>query len=195
MPTLRPFLAILAFALALTLAACGTTTQTAGVRNAGPVTETQRVGSYTLGSSDRLRVNVFGHADLSGEFEIDGSGAISMPLIGQVIAEDLTTVQLEETIAARLADGYVLNPRVSAEVINYRPFYILGEVARPGEYPYTNGLTVQNAVAAAGGFTYRANRRVVFIKSRDSDREIAYDLAPGTVVRPGDTVRIGERIF
>ncbi|MEX1250646.1 MAG: SLBB domain-containing protein, partial [Hyphomonas sp.] len=85
--------------------------------------------------------------------------------------------------------------RVSAEVINYRPFYILGEVGRPGEYPFTSGLTVQNAVAAAGGFTYRANKRVIYIKSMDSDREIPYDLTPGTVVKPGDTLRVGERIF
>jgi polysaccharide export outer membrane protein len=142
-----------------------------------------------------LRVTVFGHPDLSGEFEVDGSGSISMPLIGQMRAIGLSTVELETAIAEKLSDGYVLNPRVSAEVINYRPFYILGEVGRPGEYPYTSGLTVQNAVAAAGGFTYRANKRAVFIKSIDSDEEILYDLTPSTVVKPGDTIRIGERIF
>jgi protein involved in polysaccharide export with SLBB domain len=99
-----------------------------------------------------------------------------------------------QTAGARAA-GYILDPRVSVEVINYRPFYILGEVGKPGEYPFTNGLTVQNAVAAAGGFSYRANKKVVYIKSMDSDREIAYDLTPATVVKPGDTLRIGERIF
>ncbi len=194
MPTFRTLFAVLAIMLSFAVAACGTT-PTAGAREAVTVGETQRISAYTLGSSDRLRITVFGHADLSGEFEIDGTGAISMPLIGQVSAEDLTTVQLEELIATKLSDGYVLDPRVSAEVINYRPFYILGEVARPGEYPYTNGLSVQNAIAAAGGFTYRANRRVVYIKSVDSANEVAYDLTPGTVVRPGDTLRIGERIF
>ena len=102
---------------------------------------------------------------------------------------------LEQSITQTLASGYILDPRVSVEVINYRPFYILGEVGKPGEYPYTNGLTVQNAVAAAGGFSYRANKRTVYIKSMDSDREIAYELTPGTVVNPGDTLRIGERIF
>ena len=107
----------------------------------------------------------------------------------------LSTAQLETSITETLAAGYILDPRVSVEVINYRPFYILGEVGTPGEYPYTNGLTVQNAVAAAGGYTYRANKRVVYIKSIESDREIAYDLTPGTVVKPGDTLRIGERIF
>ena len=118
-----------------------------------------------------------------------------MPLIGQVRALGLSTVELENALAENLSDGYVLNPRVSVEVINYRPFYILGEVGRPGEYPYTSGLTVQNAVAAAGGFTYRANKRVVFIKSIDNEAEIPYDLTPSTVVKPGDTIRIGERIF
>jgi len=194
MPTLRTFLAVLTLMLSFAVAACGTT-PTAGAREAVTVGETQRISAYTLGSSDRLRITVFGHQDLSGEFEIDGTGAISMPLIGQVSAEDLTTVQLEALIASKLSEGYVLDPRVSAEVINYRPFYILGEVARPGEYPYTNGLSVQNAIAAAGGFTYRANRRVIYIKSMDSNSEIAYDLTPGTVVRPGDTLRVGERIF
>ncbi len=197
MIALRPLYTLLFAALALVLAACGSTGgQTAGAREAdAPEAQTQVASAYKLGSSDRLRVTVFGHPDLSGEFEVDGSGAISLPLIGQQKAEGLSTKQLEASITATLAKGYILDPRVSAEVINYRPFYILGEVGRPGEYPFTSGLTVQNAVAAAGGFTYRANKRVVYIKSIDSDREIAYDLTPGTVVKPGDTLRIGERIF
>lgn len=197
MPTLRSLLAMMALALGLLLSACGTG-PTAGARDAGTAAEavaTRSVAAYTLGSSDRLRIAVFGHPDLSGEFEVDGTGAVSLPLIGQVAAEGLTTIQLEQTIANKLSDGYILNPRVSAEVINYRPYYILGEVGRPGEYPFTSGLTVPNAVAAAGGFTYRANKRVIFIRSVDSDREIAYDLTPTTVVKPGDTLRVGERIF
>jgi polysaccharide export outer membrane protein len=196
MSSFRP-LTLLAAGFALLLAACGTSgaTQPASARDAAPAAAMQAATAYTLGSSDRLRVTVFGHNDLSGEFEVDGTGSISMPLIGQVKAQGLTTAQLEQSIAASLANGYILNPRVSAEVINYRPFYILGEVGNPGTYPYTNGLTVQNAVAAAGGFTYRANKRVVYIKSIDSDREVAYELTPTTVVKPGDTLRIGERIF
>ena len=180
----------------LLLSACGTTGGgTVGAREAAPVTQSQIAESYKLGSSDRLRVTVFGHPDLSGEFEVDGTGSISLPLVGQVEALGLSTVELEQTIAAKLSEGYILNPRISAEVINYRPFYVLGEVGRAGEYPYTNGLTVQNAIAAAGGFSYRANKKVVYIKSIDSDREIAYDLTPTTIVKPGDTIRIGERIF
>lgn len=195
MMTLRSFLAMMALALGLMVSACGTTATTAGARDADPVTESQVVTPYKLGSSDRLRVTVFGHQDLSGEFEVDGSGAISMPLIGEVNAVGLSARELEAAIAGRLSDGYILNPRVSAEVINYRPFYILGEVSRPGEYPFTSGLTVQNAVAAAGGYTYRANKRIVYIKSMDAGGEVAYELTPTTVVKPGDTIRIGERIF
>ncbi len=195
MTVLRSFTILLFSALALMLAACGTSGQTAGARAAEPDAQTQMTSAYKLGSSDRLRVTVFGHPDLSGEFEVDGTGSISLPLIGQQKAEGLATSELEKTIATTLSNGYILDPRVSVEVINYRPFYILGEVGQPGEYPYTNGLTVQNAVAAAGGFSYRANKKVVFIKSMDSDREIAYDLTPATVVKPGDTLRIGERIF
>lgn len=196
MIALRPLYVLILSALAFGLAACGSTGgQTAGAREASPDALTQVASAYALGPSDRLRVTVFGHPDLSGEFEVDGAGSISLPLIGQQKAVGLSTAQLESSVTQTLAAGYILDPRVSIEVINYRPFYILGEIGQPGEYPYTNGLTVQNAVAAAGGFTYRANKRVVFIKSIDSDREIAYDLTPGTVVKPGDTLRIGERIF
>lgn len=195
MTVLRPVFILILSALALMLSACGSTGQTAGARAAEPDAQTQMATAYTLGSSDRLRVTVFGHPDLSGEFEVDGTGSISLPLIGQMKAEGLATSELEKSIATTLAAGYILDPRVSVEVINYRPFYILGEVGKPGEYPFTNGLTVQNAVAAAGGFSYRANKKVVYIKSMDSDREIAYDLTPATVVKPGDTLRIGERIF
>lgn len=195
MTALRPILLLLIAAMMAFLAACGSTGATQGARELGPVAQAQVNSAYTLGSSDRLRVTVFGHPDLSGEFEVDGTGQISLPLIGQKKAEGLSTSMLEQSITQTLASGYILDPRVSVEVINYRPFYILGEVGKPGEYPYTNGLTVQNAVAAAGGFSYRANKRTVYIKSMDSDREIAYELTPGTVVKPGDTLRIGERIF
>ncbi len=175
--------------------ACTTSQGVVASRDNTELVRSQTISAYTLGSADRLRVIVFGHQDLSGEFEIDGTGKVAMPLIGQVEALGMTTSEFERSVADKLADGYILNPRVSAEVINYRPYYILGEVGQPGEYPYINGLSVQNAVAAAGGFSYRANRRVVYIKSVDSDREIAYELNPTTLVRPGDTIRIGERIF
>ena len=193
---LRPLITAVFGALLLSIAACQSTV-TAGPRAAsGEEVEQQgSVGAYTLGNGDQLRITVFGQPDLSGQFEVDGTGAISMPLIGQVQALGLTTPELESHIVSMLEGDYILNPRVSAEVINYRPYYILGEVNRPGEYPYTSGLTVLNAVAAAGGFTYRAKKTVVFIKSVDSGEEQAFELTTSTVVRPGDTLRIDERLF
>lgn len=150
---------------------------------------------YQLGAGDQLRVIVFGEAELSGEFFVDGSGSVSVPLIGEVMAEGRTLAQFRSDLETRLADGYLTDPRVSAEVLNYRPFYILGEVENAGEYPYIDGLTVMNAVARAGGFTYRAQKRRVFIKRANSDVEIEIELSPTLRVLPGDTVRIPERFF
>jgi len=193
--SVRTILTIILAGAFLTLSAC----QAGGAITRSDTSETlaeqQAAPAYTLGTGDRLRINVYGQPDLSGEFEVDGSGSISLPLVGQLAAVGLTTPELEAEIVKRLEVDYVLNPRVSAEVTNYRPYYILGEVGSPGEYPYTSGLTVLNAVAAAGGFSYRANKKKVHIKSADSNREITYKLDTTTVVKPGDTLRIEERIF
>ena len=153
------------------------------------------VAEYTLSSGDQVKITVFGQEDLSGQFDVDGSGTFSMPLIGQIDAEGLTVPELEARIASSLSDGYLKNPRVSAEVANYRPYYILGEVRNPGEYPYTNGLTVMEAVASAGGFTYRARKNTVFVRGTDAVSEQSMELTATTQVKPGDTLRIGERIF
>ncbi len=204
--TKKRFILISTAALAaLALSACQSGGGSAGIGRClasgeqilpASATSTNVQSAYALGSADRLRITVFGETDLSGEFEVDGSGQVSMPLIGQFKAAGLTTVQLEKAIADLLLRGdYVLNPRVSAEVINYRPFYIFGEVNTSGEYPFTSNLTVVKAVATAGGFNYRANTKVVKIKHIDKTAEIAYELTPTTMVRPGDTLRICERIF
>ena len=176
MTIFRAILLALAAGTFLLVSACqsGTVTQRSDATDVA--TDQRTAPAYVLGNGDRLRVTVFGHPDLSGEFDVDGSGAISLPLIGQLDALGLTTPELEARIVVTLDGDYILNPRVSAEVINYRPFYILGEVGSPGEYPYTSGLTVLNAVAAAGGFTYRANKKVVFIKSVDGAEEQSYKL-------------------
>lgn len=147
---------------------------------------------YELGRGDRLRINVFGEPDLSGEFEIDGSGSLSMPLIGVVNGGGLTSRELEVEIARMLSDGYLKNPQVSVEVLNYRPFYILGEVKTPGSYPYREGMTLLNAAALAGGFTYRADADDIRVK-RDGREEVR--MTPDTVVEPGDIIRVTERIF
>lgn len=160
-----------------------------------PVAAAPQTTEYTLSSGDQVKITVFGQDDLSGQFDVDGSGTFSMPLIGQVSAEGLTIPELEARIADSLSDGYLINPQVSAEVANYRPFYILGEVRTPGEYPYTNGLTVMEAVASAGGFSYRARKNVVFVRGADATEEVSVPLTATTQVKPGDTLRIGERIF
>lgn len=150
---------------------------------------------YVLGHGDKVRVIVYDEPTLSGEFFVSPTGKVSMPLVGDVNAADLTLSQFQQGVTEALRGGYLKEPRVSAEVLTYRPFYILGEVNKPGEYPYTSGLTVLNAVATAGGFTYRAQTRKVFIRRRGAAREESYALAPETKVAPGDTVRIAERFF
>lgn len=148
---------------------------------------------YRLGSGDRLRVTVFGENDLSGEFQVDGAGSVAMPLIGEVRARGLTVRELEKAVTVALQDGYLKRPQVSIEVLNYRPFYILGEVQRPGSYPYVDGMTVLNAVALAGGYTYRARTtRLGIRRANDAEeREVGDD----AVVLPGDVIRIPERFF
>jgi len=151
--------------------------------------------AYQLGGGDQLRVIVFGEDDLSGEFQIDGDGFVSLPLIGEVQAGGLTLREFETEVEAALADGYLRAPRVSAEVLNYRPFYIIGEVQEGGEYPYTQGMSILNAVAVAGGYTYRADRSRVFITRAGTDGEVAYRADQNVRVLPGDIIRVPERFF
>lgn len=155
----------------------------------------REVSDYQLGSGDQLRVIVFGEESLSGEFVVDGSGYVSMPLVGEVLAKGKTVREFQRNVADSLKQGYLKDPRVSAEVLNYRPYYILGEVKTSGEYPYSDGLTVLNAVATAGGFTYRANTKIVLIKRAGGRTEEEYPLTATTPVQPGDTIRISERLF
>jgi polysaccharide export outer membrane protein len=150
---------------------------------------------YQLGSGDKVRVTVYGEPSLSGEFYVTGSGVVSLPLIGEVKAAGLGLRQFQDAVQTALSDGYLKEPRVSAEVLDFRPFYILGEVTKPGTYPYTSGLTVLNAVATAGGFTYRADKGKVYIKRKGETSESKSELSPTVIVQPGDTIRIGERFF
>jgi polysaccharide export outer membrane protein len=113
---------------------------------------------YRLGSGDRVKVTVFRHVDLSGEFSLDGSGNFALPLVGEIEARGLTSRELEQKIVTRLSDGFIRDPQVGVEILNYRPFYILGEVKTPGSYPFQNNMNVLNAVALAGGFSYRRSR-------------------------------------
>ncbi|MEL6661877.1 MAG: polysaccharide biosynthesis/export family protein [Pseudomonadota bacterium] len=194
--TLLARLGLLLFGAAM-LAACQSGSVPAGppITDDGGATVQQVTEAYRLGNGDDLRVTVFGEPELSGDFQVDGTGAISMPLIGSVQVAGMTLPEFQSEVEGRLRGSFLVNPQVSAEVTNYRPFFILGEVNRPDQYQYSSGLTVMNAVAAAGGFTYRANRREVFIRSAGETEERKVALTTTTQVRPGDTIRIGERIF
>jgi polysaccharide export outer membrane protein len=150
---------------------------------------------YRLGPGDQLRISVFGEEELSGQFVVSSQGTISYPLIGETAAAGLSISEFTQSLVDTLRNGYVRQPSVSVEVTNYRPFYILGEVSNPGTYPYSAGLTVMNAVATAGGFTYRADDGPLYIKHAREEDERAYRLNSTTPVQPGDTVRIPERRF
>jgi polysaccharide export outer membrane protein len=152
-------------------------------------------GTYTLGVGDRIRLTVYKEDGLSGEFQINPSGNVALPLIGEVRGKGATTTELGKTIRAKLADGYLIDPRVSVEMASYHPYFVLGEVRTPGQYPYSSGLTALSAIASAGGFTPRAERRIIYIRQPGADDEKAYRLRPNLMVHPGDTVRLGERLF
>ncbi|HEX6141492.1 MAG TPA: polysaccharide biosynthesis/export family protein [Geminicoccaceae bacterium] len=154
------------------------------------------VAGYRLGPGDQVRLTVFRHEDLSGEFEMDGEGEFSMPLVGDIEGRGLTARQLEDRIETRLKDeGYLIDPQVSIEVLNYRPFYIIGEVNNPGSYAYVNGMTVVNAVALAGGYTYRADQDDIMIKRGGSAGRPIANVGPSTDVLPGDIIEVPERWF
>ena len=155
----------------------------------------RQVGDYRLGVADKIRMIVFNEPTLTGEYIVNSNGAVAVPLIGEVNAIGRTTSDLQTEIETRFRGGYLRDPHVSVEVLTFRPFYILGEVGKPGEYPYSSGLTVLNAVATAQGFTYRANSHYVFIRSAGETRETRFNLTSTTPVQPGDTIRIGERYF
>ena len=151
--------------------------------------------TYQLAAGDRVLINVFGHEDLSGEFEINGAGFVSMPLISDVYAAGLTVNELETAIVNALKPDYLINPNVSAEIVNFRPIYIIGEILNPGSYPYKNGMTVINAVAVAGGFSYRANRKKLTIRRDDGEETVEIKVDLNAVVLPGDVIEVPERYF
>lgn len=150
---------------------------------------------YRLAAGDKVRVTIFGHEDLSGEFEIDTNGRIALPLIVNLVAAGRSVDELELEIANKLSPDYLVNPQVSVELVAYRPFYIMGEVNSPGRYPYVNGMTVIGAVAVAGGYTYRARKsRIRIIRGAEGAKQ-EITAAPETPIKPGDVIEVPERIF
>ena len=151
---------------------------------------------YRLGANDRVRIIVFGQPTLTGEYTLDGNGVLAFPLIGNVDANGQSPNQLQKAIASKLDPDYLRNPSVSAEVITRRPFYVIGEVQKPGNYPYVTDMTALQAVAMAGGYTYRARQNNLYLKRLDANgRMVRVAATPETKIQPGDTVEIKERYF
>lgn len=150
---------------------------------------------YRLDAGDRLRITVFEQEDLTNTYEVDKGGYIAFPLVGSVPARGSTAKQVEGTIAARLTNGFIRSPDVSVEVAQYRPFFILGEVGTAGQYTYTPGMTVQNALAVAGGYTPRAQQRDVDITRRINGKVLTGRVPITDPILPGDTIYVRERLF
>jgi polysaccharide export outer membrane protein len=151
--------------------------------------------AYRLDAGDKLRVVVFGQDGLSNSYAIDAGGSITMPLIGAVPARGRTPAALAAEITAKLRNGYIREPSVAVEIESYRPFFILGEVAAPGQYPYVPNMSVETAVAIAGGFSPRAKRDRVTLTHNDDAGPMRAVVPLGTALSPGDTVLVGERWF
>lgn len=176
-------------ALALTLGGCSATPK----QVAPSVSQTHE---YRLGAGDALRLIFYGEDKLNGEYQIASGGHVALPLIGEVDASGKTLLELQEAIRTAYAKGgYLLDPKVAVEILRYRPFFVLGEVNAPGQYPFIPGMTVRQAIATAKGYTYRGQQGTAMITRWGDANETAYKLSPGTAVNPGDTIRIPERHF
>ena len=151
---------------------------------------------YRLGPGDVLRIITFGDQQLTGEFRVSDSGNIAIPLLGNVKAAGLSTTELEESVSSQLKEKNLFrDPSVAVEVVTYRPIFVLGEVAKPGQFPYQPGMTVLSAVAVAGGFTYRAVEDYALIVRTTNDRAVEGRVMRQTLVQPGDVISVPERRF
>ncbi|HZU62889.1 MAG TPA: polysaccharide biosynthesis/export family protein [Novosphingobium sp.] len=183
--------------LALALAGAAMASGACGVAQAGEPAQPAALAGYVLGADDKVHINVFGEEKLTGDYTVTSEGIISFPLIGSVPAAGRSLGDVQEEIRRRLADGYLLDPRVAIEVGTFRSLYILGEVNKPGEYPYRTNVTLEQVVATAGGYTYRANRRQVLLRhlGEEKDEKLKLGEAMALHLQPGDTVRVPERFF
>jgi len=192
----RVSLLVVCLLVCLSVSGCG-----AG-SNLGPVSEAEQkaiqeaaAGAPRLQAGEKIRVNVYGEASLSGDYQIDPSGFVSLPLAGTVKAAGLTQPELEQELTQKFRTQYLRNPKVTVSVLEFRPFYILGEIEKPGAYPYTSGLNVLSAIAIAGGTTYRASKSTVLIQHPGEAGLREYPLTSSIPVLPGDIIRIPQRYF
>jgi protein involved in polysaccharide export with SLBB domain len=153
------------------------------------------VAAPKLQPGDKIRINVYGEDKLSGDYEIDQSGQISLPLAGTIEAVGLTQTELEQALAKKFRSEYLKNPKVTVTIATLRPFYMMGEVTKPGEYPYKSGLNILTALAIAGGPTYRASRNTVQIQRRGETSMREYPISASVPILPGDVIRVPERYF
>lgn len=180
----------------LMLVSVGLLTACAG--GAPPLASDQyAVPEYRLAADDELRIVVFGEDTLSKNYVVTSAGDIAFPLLGDVRAAGRTASELSAYLTQQLAGGYLNDPRINIEVVKFRPFYVLGEVSRSGQFDYRPELTALQAIALAGGYTYRADRKRVYIRRAGQENEFTYELNKGRAIyiSPGDTIRVGERFF
>jgi polysaccharide export outer membrane protein len=166
------------------------------ISGADAMASAQQASVYRLSPGDKVKVTVFNEADLTGEFQVNDSGHVAFPLAGEVPAAGQSLAEFKAGLTQTLRGRYVKNPRVAVEVVSYRPFNVIGEVRNAGQYAYRPGLTVQDAVAMAGGYTYRANTRVLYVRRSEAGGEstVQTDGERATVL-PGDNIRVPERYF
>lgn len=150
---------------------------------------------YVLGHGDRIRITVFGHENLTGEFLLSEADSVSLPLVGVLDFNGATVQEAQNIVVNALKPDYLVDPKVSVEVLEYRPFYIVGEINNPGSYPWVNGMTVIEAVAIGGGFTYRARKKRMLVIRKTDETRSEREIMPNDKVLPGDLIRVAERFF
>ncbi len=196
-PTKPGCLPAAAALLCTALAACGSADSLgpASPEQQQALIESAKTTSPVLQAGEKLKITVFGEDRLTGEYQIDPAGNLSLPLAGTIKAAGFAKRELEQRLAAKFSGEYLRDPKVTVDVSDFRPFYILGEIAKPSEYPFRGGLDVMSAIALAGGPTYRASRSTVLIKHADESKFREYPLSPEIPVLPGDLIRLPERYF
>ena len=186
------FALTLGLTFGLALAGCAANGPVSGSRQA---LQEALATPYSLGTGDKLHITVFGEDNLSGDYTVSPEGDVSLPLAGSIHAAGLTIPQFQKSVTDALGHGYVQDPRVAVDTLSLRPYFILGEVNKPGQYSYIPDLTVMSAVAAAQGFTYRADMSYVYIRHARDPSEQEYPLTATTMIAPGDTIRVTQRYF
>lgn len=188
----RLALLLLCFGAALTACTGGPSMPS----ESAPMTAANPAEGYLLEPGNRVRIMIFGESNMSGDFLVDTMGTVSMPLIGNIAASGVTVQGLAQRIEQKLKqDGYLKEPRINIEILTFRPFYVLGEVRQPGEFPYSNGMTVLSAIARAGGYDYRARQSEVVLVRMVNGEQRDYRATERTPILPGDIVRVLERAF